>query len=285
MLFMSWKEFLFYDLMSYPVPKNKELFALFQDYSQIWVKTYTDKIDENYSYIEQSPLMAEYISFINRYWWLYRSLPFIKAIYICNSMSFNHINEQSDIDLFIIVQDWKLWTARFFSVVLMQLFWLRWYKKKRWKKFDVWFYITQKDLNLYPYTLKPYDLYFAYWVAHLVPLYCSKTWEENAIYESNKWINNLLPNHPLVPVINIWNKLFYGDSWFKRFMQKLFWKKLWKRFEKFIKYIWLPVVLVKKQKLWKSSTGTVITDDVLKFYWSIVRKTINLKFSMHMKKE
>lgn len=277
--------FLFYQIMLYPIPKEKDFFSLVQDYTQIWVREYIEDSDEKFSFETKDSLMAEYISFINKYWWLYRSFPFVKAIYLCNSITFNALKDGSDIDLFIVVKNWKLWTARLFTVLLTQIFWLRWYKKKKWKKFDLWFYITDENINLYSFTQKPIDIYFAYWIAHLVPLYMENQWYENYIYRENSWINNLITNHPLDNIINLWNKIFYWNNWFKRFFEKIFWWKIWNHFERFIKYVWMPIVLLKKKKLWKISSWTVISDDVLKFYWSKVNKIVNLKFKLISKYE
>jgi len=106
---------MFYDIMNYEVPQPKELFFLSLDIHDKAFYVYPKK-DQNFSRSNKSQHMDDFIKKINKFGFLYKSLPFIKAIYICNSLTFNKVDEESDIDLFIICQEKRLWIARFFSV-------------------------------------------------------------------------------------------------------------------------------------------------------------------------
>lgn len=267
----------FYDVMDYPVPKDKELFFLSHsiddkpqniDYSQI-----------KFSWDTKSKYMPEYIQKINKYWWLYRSLPFVQDIYLCNSITFNALNSASDIDLFIVVKNNRLWLARFFSAFLFFVLWQKRTKISFIKKFCLSFYVTQDSMNLYPISLKPMDLYLIYWLAHLVPLYLENPWNNN-IYENNKWINSFLLNFPMQHVINIWTKQFTWSNWFKRFIERIFGWIIWNIFEKFIKVIWIPVIITKNKKLWKKARWVFVSDKMLKFHWNDIRKKVNLKYKL-----
>ncbi|MDR0650197.1 MAG: hypothetical protein LBG59_02025 [Candidatus Peribacteria bacterium] len=48
--------------------------------------------------------MDDYIAEIEKYATLYKSLPFVEEIYLCNSITFNALHQDSDIDLFIIAR-------------------------------------------------------------------------------------------------------------------------------------------------------------------------------------
>jgi hypothetical protein len=48
--------------------------------------------------------MDEYIQEIKRLESIFQSIPFIEQIFLCNSISFNALDENSDIDLFIITE-------------------------------------------------------------------------------------------------------------------------------------------------------------------------------------
>lgn len=272
---------LFYQIMNYPVPKLKELFFLISDFR-------TKELENNYKTQDEISFdnidrLNQFVEHINKFWWIYRAIPFVKNIYLCNSITFNWLKDTSDIDLFFVVKKWKLWTARFVALFLFSIFGLRWYKTKKYKKFDLWFFITDENLNLYPYTIKPFDIYFVYWIAHLVPLYSQVEWTENDIFLENKWIKNLLQNHPLNTVINIWNKHFVGNNWYKNLSEKILNWFLGKWIERLIKYLWMPIVLHKKNKLGKAWAWIVITPRTLKFYWSKVRKIVNYQFNFLLK--
>ncbi|MBU0627534.1 hypothetical protein KKG31_05850 [Patescibacteria group bacterium] len=74
---------------------------------------------------------------------------------------------------------------------------------KKSKKFCLSFYITQDAQNLYSVTLPKTDIYFSYWLAHLIPLYQE---QETNIYHHNKWLKSLLPNFPEQHIINVGTK-------------------------------------------------------------------------------
>lgn len=266
--------------MKYPVPKNKELFFWFNEEK----KTVNNTCDDVYSWTERNILLDDFLNVINKYWWLYRSFPFIKNIYLCNSITFNAIDSESDIDFFLVVKKNRLWTARFFSVVISHLLWLRWWKKKQTKKIDLWFYISEDVLNIYNICLKPYDLYMIYWLIHLVPLYSEKFEWKNIIFNENKWIKNYLPNWNWEQTINLWNDFFEWNSLFKKILEKIFWWLLWDIFESLIKFIWLPIVMYKTKKQGNHAWWILISDKILKFHWSDIRKIVNLKYSVFNKK-
>jgi hypothetical protein len=106
--------------MGYPVPSQKELFffttEITDKFQDIIIK------DNDFSWKKKNEFIDEYIEYINKYSRLYRALPFVKAIYICNSITFNSLRKDSDIDLFIITKANRLWLDRFFSAVLFFLF-------------------------------------------------------------------------------------------------------------------------------------------------------------------
>ncbi len=47
--------------------------------------------------------MQAYVDHVNRLGWLWRSLPFVESVYVANSMTFNALHDESDIDLFFVV--------------------------------------------------------------------------------------------------------------------------------------------------------------------------------------
>lgn len=249
---------IFYKIMNYPVPTL---------------------VEGSFSRNEKNPYMQEYITYIERFWRLYRSLPFISSIYLCNSISFNALKENSDIDLFIVTKKKSLWRARFFSVVFFLLLWLKRSLKNKNKKFCLSFYITENAQNLYNITLPKTDIYFSYWLAHLIPLYQE---HKTNIYQHNKRLTSTLPNFPQQHVIDIGSKMFTWTSRIKDFLEYFFWWLSGKFLEKIIKLIWLPIVIYKTKRHKEEGRGIVVNDNMLKFHLDI-RKKVRVNYMLNRK--
>ena len=89
--------YLFYDVMKYPLPFQKEFFA----YEEI---VNIVKAPEKMLFSRAKPCeeMEEYIALVHKYERLRKSLPFIDMIYLSGSITFNALKEDSDIDLFVV---------------------------------------------------------------------------------------------------------------------------------------------------------------------------------------
>ncbi len=271
--------------MNYEVPRHSSYF-LFQ---KKWRKKQEDILrgqefppDEvKYSWDKKNPYMDDFLRYINRFSRLYRSVPFIQSIYLCNSITFNALKEDSDIDVFIVTKKGSLRRARFWSAVVFFLFGLkRGVIRGKKKKFCLSFYVTHTHQNLYNIMLPQNDIYFIYWLAHLVPLY--QETPEN-IYKHNKWLESALPNFPGRHCINIWLTPVTGATKFKKTVEFLSGGIMGKGIELLIKLVRLPIVIYKTKQLKDKGWGIVINDNMLKFHMDI-RKRIHLLYMMYKKK-
>ena len=255
------KDLSFYDIMNYPIPKQKDFFVYWKQLA------ISEKINtESFSWETKNEFLDEFLTIINKHWKLYKSLPFISEIFLCNSITFNALHSDSDIDLFIVAKKDSLWRARFFSALFFKLLWLKRTLGRKAKKYCLSFYVTDDNKNLYPVLLpNKTDIYLAYWLAHLVPLYQEDMSTKN-IYEFNPWFKSYLPNHPLEYYINIWVDNFSWSTKFKKIFEFIFWWFVWKITENFIKIIWLPILKNKVKKLWIKWKQIIINDKILKFH-------------------
>lgn len=102
------KYLIFYHLMKYPVPQHSSYFLL----EKKGRKKQEDILRGNefppdtqrFSWDHKNEYMDEYVAFIQKYQRLYRSIPFIHSIYLCNSITFNGLHDDSDIDIFIVTK-------------------------------------------------------------------------------------------------------------------------------------------------------------------------------------
>lgn len=281
---LLYKEYLlFYEVMKYPIPKYWQYFLCEKKYN--WKINFPSDISRD----RQNPLLGEYTKYIQKYNWIYKSIPFIQSIYLCNSITFNKLKSDSDIDLFIITKKKSLRRARFRSVLLFFIFWLKRSLSKKSKKFCLTFYITEDSQNLYDISLPQTDIYLIYWLAHLVPLYHNHH-PNKSIYEYNTRIHTLLPNHPLRHCIHIWTNIFYWSTKFKTFIEKRSWWIIGNLVEYLIKTLRLPIVIFKTKKLKDAWWGIIINNTMLKFHLdkrkkiSLLYKTLKNKFSSNENK-
>lgn len=263
---------LFYQIMKYPIPTYKEYFF------------HTDKKTEHKDKIwspsrtESSSLVEDYCNYINKRSKFFKHIPFIETIYLCNSITFNTIHEDSDIDIFIVTKKKCLRRARFASVFFFRILGLKRSITNKKKKFCLSFYVTEDKQNLYNISLPNTDIYLAYWIAHLVPLYEAKP--NNAkIYKHNTRIQSILANIETEQAIFLNITKTEGESKVKKIIEWIHNGLRWKITEKMIKTIWLPIVIYKTQKLKGKGEDIIVNDHMLKFY-ADQRKRISLLYKL-----
>jgi len=120
---------------------------------------------------------------------LLRYIPGIYLIAVCNSLSYNKALPDSDIDLFIITAQNRIWTVRFIALFFLHILGLRpGQGGKNKDKVCLSFFVTQNNLNLEKYKICPQDNYLRFWIANLKPLYDQKKMYKKFV-QKNKWAN------------------------------------------------------------------------------------------------
>lgn len=257
---------IFYDIMWYNYPDNKKYFSINKDLiSNIKYKSIKEK--------KLSKNTKKQESIINKYKFLYNKIPFIEHIYIANSLSFKSIHEDSDIDLFIITKENRIFLARFFVWLFLKTFWM--YGNHEKNKFCVGFYITNQNKNLYSITINWVDIYLAYWIAHLQHLYSEKKEEKDDIFKENTWVKNIIPQfaEKEQKILDITKN--YWSSKTKRVLEKIFWFDFLNRI---LGIVWKKKMKIWKKKLWKLGENIIISDNILKFHAPDIRKIVYLKY-------
>lgn len=275
----------FYKIMEYDIPRDYSYFLFekkwWENQEAILRAQEFPPDEQKYSRDKKNPYIDDFLTYINKFKRLYRSVPFIQSIYLCNSITFNALHQDSDIDVCIVTKKWALWRARFWSALLFFLFGLkRGGIRGKKKKFCLSFYITHSHQNFYNIMLPQNDIYFIYWLAHLVPLY--QETPEN-IYKHNKWLESVLPNFPGRHCIDIWLTPSEWTNKFKKITEFLCGGLRWQLWEYLIQAIRLPIVIYKTKQLWQKWWGIVVNKNMLKFHMDI-RKKIHLLYMMYKKK-
>ncbi|MDD5043912.1 MAG: hypothetical protein PHD51_04665 [Patescibacteria group bacterium] len=130
--------------------------------------------------------------------WL-RFAPGVRGVAVCNTLAYSNSPEESDIDFFIIAAAGKIWSARFWSVILSKFFGGRPRAGKTRDTLCLSFFATADNLNLETITsplLKNKwfgDIYLIYWLNKISPLYQEdKVFEK--FFQDNGWLREYLPN-------------------------------------------------------------------------------------------
>ena len=277
----------FYEIMEYPVPKNAELFFQYSDTentnaNKLLKDTFEENSDDTFSRDQKSEYMDEYLNEIKRLKSTFQSIPFVEQIYLCNSISFNALDKNSDIDLFIIAEPWRIRTVKFRSMILFMLKWAKRFWKKSRKKICLSFFITSDQQNLYPISLPSLDIYLAYRIAHLVLIYQPEKEVNNSFFENNKRVKWILPNYQEKQVISLWINPSYWNSKFKDIMETLWNWFLWNIFERIVKHIQKTIIRLKRiwNPIWNKDV--IVSDSMLKFHQDI-REKVSLKYNVKVK--
>lgn len=117
--------------------------------------------------------------------------PFVKNISVINSLAFGTSNQNSDIDILIIAQKNRLWTARAFVILLLEIIGQnknQWYRAG---KFCLGFAFDETQLDLESVMQRKYIL-SPFWLANLIPVFDRQVYQ-NLILE-NQWLSQDLPN-------------------------------------------------------------------------------------------
>ena len=121
-----------------------------------------------------------------------RWAPFVHAIFVCNTVAGAVVEENSDIDVFIVTRAGRIWLARALATLTLSFFRLRRTKRKIKNRICLSFYVTDDNLNLEKIAIED-DIYLKYWLAQLIPVYDP----DNLLAEiqrANVWASKSLPN-------------------------------------------------------------------------------------------
>lgn len=122
-----------------------------------------------------------------------RFVPFIRAVFVCNTVATGTADAASDIDVFIIIRHHRLWIARLLATLTLSVFGLRRHGKHVTDRICLSFYVTDDALNLENIMIPSPDIYLTYWVHTLLPIYDPDSLRRDFM-KKNPWACVWLPN-------------------------------------------------------------------------------------------
>jgi predicted nucleotidyltransferase len=116
-----------------------------------------------------------------------KSVPFLKMVAVCNNLAFGKVDEESDIDLFIVSEKGRLFMVRFLVTLILQLKGVRRHGKEVAGKFCLSFFVDEEFMNLKKIAIEN-DIYLSYWIKTIVPVI------DDGVYlkfiDENKWTDD-----------------------------------------------------------------------------------------------
>lgn len=191
-------------------------------------------------------------------------IPFIRFVGSCNTMHILDFRESSDLDVFVIIEKNRMWTARFLITLATAIIG-QWRHGSHIKdKVCLSFYITTDELSLKNIALAE-DPYLAYWINFVVPLLDRDVYQD--FWNANSWVSSLIPNGmPYTAIhrrrivhIRLLEHVRYG-------LEKVLSRSFGRRIEKFLKKIQIKKMKTKESEEGREKSAIVITDTMLKFH-------------------
>ena len=129
----------------------------------------------------------------------FRFLPFLRAVWITNTLSYNNTRDESDIDFFIVTKPGKIWLSRFLFVGALKMLGMRPGQFQTNKnKMCLNFFISSSQLGLPSMTLRNkadeiVDVHLASLSGLMVPLYDPENLLEK-FHATNDWMRAFFGN-------------------------------------------------------------------------------------------
>jgi hypothetical protein len=125
----------------------------------------------------------KYLALAKRQASLIASFPFVRAVMASGSLSKGYMDDQSDLDFFIVTAPGRLWISRILLVMYKRIFLFNSHKY-----FCVNYFVDTQHLEI-----EEKNLFTATELATVIPLYGGEHYRK--LFDSNEWIKTIFPNH------------------------------------------------------------------------------------------
>ncbi len=193
-------------------------------------------------------------------------LPFVRAIFVCNSVAAEMAVEKSDIDFFVVAEAGRLWLVRFCTNIILKIFGLRTNAEHSAGHICLSFFASVNDLNLAPWRVASDDIYLAIWLRQLYPLYDPGQKISQKIQSENAWVSEFLRNADFDDYKYL-SGIYSADGMVKKFKEWCLSGRLGNFVERQLKqFQWAKLRSNIKEKAKAGGVDVVLTDGILKFH-------------------
>jgi len=201
-----------------------------------------------------------------------RCVPFLQAVFVCNTVAAGTAEINSDIDFFIIAKRGRVWLVRFFTNLILRILHLRTYGEQNRDKICLSFFVDDNNLNLEKLKACDGDIHFAYWITQMVPIFDPDNYWK-IFLSANYWTKDYFPN--LLNNFSFLNLVQRGSV--AKIWQKT-WETMWHGaygniLEKQARdWQILKMKLSTKEKTQLHDNGVVLDDGVIKLHENDTRR-------------
>lgn len=195
---------------------------------------------------------------------LARFAPYLRAVFVCNTLARSYARAGSDIDLFVTAAPGRIWLTRLFVTGLAVVMRVRPTATESADKICLSFFVTEDALDLKPLAIEG-DVYLPHWIQELYPVY-DEAGVTRRIFSGNGWLRAVLPG-TRVQVPSRRRSVAPRFIRVKRACEGLLDSLFGDRFEHWAERrqrAWLPVAL--RAAASSPSSAVVLSDRVLKFH-------------------
>lgn len=211
---------------------------------------------------EKSDIDIKFIAKTIKYIRYIKNIPWLRMIWIGNSIAMNSSSTESDIDLFIVTTPNSLWFNRIIITFLFQILGVRKTTKKHAWRFCLSFFATTDWLNFRSWKIEN-DIYLYFWIVYFIPILDHNNTYDLFLKQNNSWAD--FSQYTVRMNMNK-NYITYNKNNIK---------KPWKIIEKIdsvLKMLFLPKTLKHYEKIWHPY-WVIITDHLLKFHNGDIRES------------
>lgn len=197
-----------------------------------------------------------------------RWIPFVRAVFVCNTVAASTASKESDIDVFVVIRQGRMWLTRLFLTGILSLFRMRRHGECVANKICLSFFVTDDALNLSSIRWGSPDIYLAYWLSQLIPVFDPDDVLQT-IHHKNVWIRSHLPH--AFGSYTPGNEYRVGETGISRTIKKVLQKVWGGQYGNLIEQQAKHIQELKMKRNYDSvkdaeDSRVVITDRMLKFH-------------------
>lgn len=201
---------------------------------------------------------------VRRFLFIARFSPFLRAVFVCNTLARSYARPESDIDLFLVAAPGRIWLTRLCVTGLAALLRVRPTEDVSADRICLSFFVTADALNLKPLAIED-DVYLTHWLQELCPVYDEAGVVRRSFIE-NGWLRDFLPETRVQtpsPRRLVRARLLSVKRAFERLLDAAFGDRL-EAWAKRRQLAWMPSAL--KAAAGTPASDVVLSDAVLKFH-------------------
>lgn len=141
-----------------------------------------------YFWVKKSPSKTEKVFFkkTEKYLNYIKWIPWLKMVWIWNSIAMNCADKESDIDLFIVTNPNTMWLNRILITIIFQLLLVRKTATKHAGRFCLSFFATTDWINFRNWKIKD-DIYLYFWIVYFKPILDFDNTYNKFIKQNSSW--------------------------------------------------------------------------------------------------